>query len=89
MSDTLTNFKLEMFVKMKSLEDKINATGSIGQECTMKPQIFANIVKVAINESKSTTNPTGGDAIEVVNKGKNKTIYSLQVLVVIREGDYS
>lgn len=35
MSDT--NCKLEMSVETKSLEDKINATGSIGQESTMRP----------------------------------------------------
>lgn len=86
MSDT--NCKLEMSVETKSLEDKINATGSIGQESTMRPQTFANIVMEVISESKSTRNPTGGNAIEVVDQGKNKTIYSQQILVVKPRGGY-
>lgn len=39
-----------------------------------------------ISESKSTRNPTGGNAIEVVDQGKNKTIYSQQILVVKPRG---
>ena len=82
MSDTLTDFKLEMSVKMKSLEDQINTTGGIGQVSAMKPQTFANIVKEAISESRTARDLTGGDAVEVVDQGRSKTIYSQQVLVV-------
>lgn len=41
-----------------------------------------------ISESKSTRNPTGGNAIEVVDQGKNKTIFSQQILVVKPRGGY-
>ena len=82
MSSTLNKFQHEMLKMFADLERKMNISESQTQGATSQPETFANILKVALDESKKNHKNTQDTDIKINAFGESRTVRNQQVLIV-------